>query len=177
MTEAALVRHSRCHLSYWCTVCGCVCCMYLCMPRFRYQISISIFLVLFKFQYILLSQDTKICCWKREYRVCVCVFASVLIVPIWSVVVSSDSLSSLQLHLSQAAMETHKGTRCFKVNPFKWLSLCYLVKSMCLVTTSSNGNLTRQETFTHLCDLEVLWRLRNAITSCCSLPLMTFVSF
>lgn len=40
------------------------------------------------------------------------------------------SLSSLQLHLSLAAMETHKGTWCFKVNPFKLLS-CVTLLNRC----------------------------------------------
>lgn len=87
-----------------------------------------------------------------QLYVCVCVHVSqtLCLHPncprlMGAAVVSGASLSSLQLHLSQAA-ETHIGTRCFKVNPFKWLSLCYLVRSMCSVTTRSNGNLARQET-------------------------------
>lgn len=67
----------------------------------------------------------------------------------------------LQLHLSQAGMETHKGTLYFKVNPFRWFGLRYLVQSMYMVTTSSNGNLTRQETFPRLCGTGVVWTLRK----------------
>lgn len=40
------------------------------------------------------------------------------------------------------------GTLRFKVNPFKRLGLCYLVRSMCSVTTGSSGNLARRETVT-----------------------------
>lgn len=40
------------------------------------------------------------------------------------------------------------GTLRFKVNPFKRLGLCYLVRSMCSVTTSSSSNLARRETVT-----------------------------
>lgn len=81
--------------------------------------------------------------------------------------VMGASLSSLHLHLSQAAMERYKGTRCFKVILFKLLSLCYLVKSMCLVTTSSSSSrkLTSQETFAslwHGSDLKAL-RVANIV--------------
>lgn len=43
--------------------------------------------------------------------------------------------------------DTHKDSQCLKVNLFKWLSLCYLVKSIRLVTSSSSGNLKGLETF------------------------------
>lgn len=59
-------------------------------------------------------------------------------------------LSPPQSSIYHSPQWRHGGaaTLRFKVNPFKRLGLCYLVRSMCSVTTGSSGNLAGRETVT-----------------------------